>query len=96
MVRVTYSTEFGDYEKIIPVNEIAEFSKLHQLTSVEEVKKEYQVVTRQMAKEMAKSRDCHCVLGKDRDNNYNEVIDKIYDYFEQYERDKKLNQILSK
>lgn len=96
MVRVTYSTEFGDYEKIIPINEIVEFSKEYTITAVEEIDKEYQVITRQMAKEMAKSRDCQCVLGKDRDTNYNDVIDKIYDYFEQYERDKKLNQILSK
>lgn len=57
---------------------------------------EYQVITREMAKEMAISRDCSCVLGKNRDTNFNYVIDKIYDYFEQYERDKKLTQLLSK
>ena len=98
MVRVGYSTEFGDYEKIIPISEIAEFSKEYTITSVEEIEeeKEYQVITRQMAKEMAMSRDCHCVLGKDRDTNFEQVIDKIYDHFEQYERNKKLELILSK
>ena len=59
MVKVSYSTEFGDYEKIISVDEIVEFSNKHSITSIEEVKKEYQVITRQMAKEMAMSRDCH-------------------------------------
>ena len=39
-------------------------------------------MTREEAKDMAMSRDCHCVNGKDRDNNYNEVIDKIFDYHE--------------
>jgi hypothetical protein len=98
MVKVGYSTEFGDYEKVIPINEIADFSKDYTITSVEEIegKKEYQVITRQMAKEMAMSRDCHCVLGKDRDSNFDLVIDQIYDYFEQYERNKKLELILSK
>jgi hypothetical protein len=98
MVRVGYSTEFGDYEKVISINEIADFSKDYTITSVEEVEqeKEYQVITRQMAKEMARSRDCHCVLGKDRDSNFDQVIDQIYDYFEQYERNKKLEQILTK
>jgi hypothetical protein len=37
---------------------------------------------REEAKRMAQSRDCHCVLGKDRDSNFNEVIDKVFDYFE--------------
>lgn len=60
------------------------------------IENEYQVITREMAKEMAISRDCSCVLGKNRDTNFNYVIDKIYDYFEQYERDKKLTQLLSK
>ena len=98
MVRVSYSTEFGDYEKVICISEIADFSKDYAITSVEEieVEKEYQVITRQMAKEMARSRDCHCVLGKDRDTNFDSVIDLIYDHFEQYERNKKLEQILSK
>jgi hypothetical protein len=31
---------------------------------------------------MARSRDCHCIKGKDRDNNYNECIDKIFDWHE--------------
>ena len=99
MVRVGYSTEFGDYEKVIPISEIVDFSKDYTITSVEEIEqeeKEYQVITRNMAKEMAKSRDCHCVLGKDRDSNFDQVIDKIYDHFEQYERNKKLEQILTK
>lgn len=99
MLRVSYSTEFGDYEKVICISEIADFSKEYTITSVEEIeeeKKEYQVITRQMAKEMARSRDCHCVLGKDRDSNFDLVIDQIYDYFEQYERNKKLEQILTK
>ena len=97
MVKVSYSTEFGDYEKVICISEIADFSKDYAITSVEEieVEKEYQVITRQMAKEMARSRDCSCVLGKDRDTNFEQVIDKIYDHFEQYERNKKLDKILS-
>jgi len=33
------------------------------------------------AKKLARSRDCSCVLGKNRDNNYNEVIDMIYKDF---------------
>jgi predicted SprT family Zn-dependent metalloprotease len=37
---------------------------------------------REEVKKMALSRDCHCVLGKDRDTNFNEVIDKVFDYFE--------------
>jgi hypothetical protein len=99
MVRVSYSTEFGDYEKVIALNDIVNFSKDYTITSVEEIveeKKEYQVITRQMAKDMAMSRDCSCVLGKDRDSNFDQVIDKVYDYFEQYERNKKLEEILSK
>lgn len=99
MVRVGYSTDFGDYEKVICISEIADFSKEYTITSVEEIeeeKKEYQVITRQIAKEMARSRDCHCVLGKDRDSNFDLVIDQIYDHFEQYERNKKLEQILTK
>jgi len=39
-------------------------------------------MNREKAKKMAQSRDCHCIKGKDRDNNYNECIDKIFDYFE--------------
>lgn len=34
------------------------------------------------AKKMAMSRDCHCIKGKDRDNNYISCIDKVFDYFE--------------
>lgn len=36
-------------------------------------------MTREEAKKMAQSRDCHCVKGKDRDTNYAECIDKIFD-----------------
>ena len=39
-------------------------------------------MNREKAKKMAQSRDCHCIKGKDRDSNYNECIDKIFDYFE--------------
>ena len=38
---------------------------------------------REEAKKMAISRDCHCIKGKNRDNNYNECIDKVFDFFEQ-------------
>ena len=31
---------------------------------------------------MARSRDCQCVAGQDRDTNYNECIDKIFNQFE--------------
>ena len=37
------------------------------------------MLTREEAKQKAISRNCSCILGKDRDNNYNEVIDEIYD-----------------
>jgi hypothetical protein len=39
-------------------------------------------MTRKQAKKMAQSRDCHCIKGKDRDNNYNECVDKIFDWHE--------------
>ena len=39
-------------------------------------------MTREEAKKMAQSRDCSCVKGKDRDNNYVECIDKIFDWHE--------------
>lgn len=39
-------------------------------------------MTRDQAKKMAQSRDCSCVNGKDRDNNYNQCIDKIFDWHE--------------
>lgn len=39
-------------------------------------------MTREEAKNMAQSRDCRCVKGDDRDNNYVECIDKIFDYHE--------------
>jgi len=39
-------------------------------------------ITREQAKERAQSRDCSCVQGKDRDNNYNEVIDEVFDFID--------------
>lgn len=39
-------------------------------------------MTRKEAKKMAQSRDCSCVKGKDRDNNYTECIDKVFDWHE--------------
>jgi len=36
------------------------------------------MLSREEAKQKAVSRDCSCILGKDRDNNYNEVIDEVY------------------
>lgn len=40
------------------------------------------MLTREEAKLKAMSRDCHCVNGKDRDNNFNEVIDEIFEAYE--------------
>jgi len=37
-------------------------------------------MTREEAKRKAQSRDCSCVLGKDRDTNFNEVLDEVFDY----------------
>ena len=39
-------------------------------------------MNRELAKKKAQSRDCHCVKGKDRDNNCDEVIDEIFDWHE--------------
>lgn len=39
-------------------------------------------MNRELAKKKAMSRDCHCVKGKDRDNNYDAVIDEIFDWHE--------------
>lgn len=39
-------------------------------------------MTREDAHIKCLSRDCKCVNGKDRDSNYHETIDKIFDYFE--------------
>lgn len=39
-------------------------------------------MTREAMKAKAQSRDCKCVAGKDRDSNFNEVIDEIFDHFE--------------
>lgn len=44
---------------------------------------------REEAKKMAQSRDCHCVKGEDRDNNYNECIDAVFDWHEKTIKDKK-------
>jgi len=41
---------------------------------------------RDYAKQKARSRDCSCINGKDRDNNFNEVIDEVFDYFERSEK----------
>ena len=35
-------------------------------------------MTRHEAHEACLSRDCGCIAGKDRDNNYHETIDTIY------------------
>lgn len=43
-------------------------------------------MNREQAKQMAVSRDCHCVEGSNRDNNFNEVIDKVFDHFESKEK----------
>jgi len=47
-----------------------------------DIMREENTMTRQEAKTSALSRDCSCVAGKDRDNNFNEIIDKVFDYFE--------------
>jgi hypothetical protein len=39
-------------------------------------------MNRELAKKKAQSRDCHCVKGKDRDNNYDAAIDEIFDWHE--------------
>ena len=39
-------------------------------------------MNREEAKEMAMSRDCSCVKGKDRDSNYRVCIEEVFDYFE--------------
>jgi hypothetical protein len=67
ILKVSYYTEFGEYEKNIPASELREFNKKYKVKSVEEIKSPF---TREMAKEMTKS------------NNFNDIIDKIYDYFE--------------
>jgi 5-methylcytosine-specific restriction endonuclease McrA len=41
------------------------------------------MISKEKAKKMAQSRDCSCIKGKDRDNNYNECIDKIYKSFKE-------------
>ena len=46
---------------------------------------------RNQAKIKALSRDCNCVGGKNRDNNYNDIIDNVYDHFE-----KELHQVREK
>ncbi len=39
-------------------------------------------MTREEAKLMALSRDCKCVAGIERDSNYFECVDEIFDWFE--------------
>jgi len=39
-------------------------------------------LNRKELKEKAMSRDCSCVAGKDRDSNFNEVVDEICEYYE--------------
>jgi hypothetical protein len=39
-------------------------------------------MTREQVKNKALSRDCNCVAGKDRDSNFNDVINELFDYFE--------------
>jgi len=39
-------------------------------------------INREIAKSKAQSRYCHCVKGKDRDNNYDSVIDEVFDLHE--------------
>ena len=68
ILKVSYLTEFGEYEKNMPASELNEFNKKFKVKSVEEIKRPF---TREMAKEMIKN------------NNINDVIDKIYNYFEQ-------------
>jgi hypothetical protein len=43
-------------------------------------------MNREQAKSLAASRDCHCVEGSNRDNNFNEVIDKVFEHFESKEK----------
>ena len=40
------------------------------------------LITREKAHIECLSRDCSCIEGRDRDSNYHETIDKIYDCFE--------------
>ena len=40
-------------------------------------------MNREQAKELAQSRDCSCVKGKDRDTNFNLIIDTIFDNIEE-------------
>jgi hypothetical protein len=68
ILKVSYLTEFGEYEKNMPASELNDFNKKFKVKSVEEIKRPF---TREMAKEMIKN------------NNINDVIDKIYNYFEQ-------------
>lgn len=49
-------------------------------------------LTREVAKKRAMSRNCKCVAGKDRDSNFNETIDEVFDFFE--EKIEKYNSIM--
>ena len=44
-------------------------------------------IDRKKWKKKARSRDCSCVNGKDRDSNFNEVIDKLCDKFNKREKE---------
>ena len=39
-------------------------------------------INREQAHNKANSRDCSCIKGIDRDTNYHETIDEVYDSFE--------------
>jgi len=41
------------------------------------------MIEEKTAIEMAKSRDCKCVSGEDRDNNYKETIQLVYSSFKE-------------
>jgi hypothetical protein len=51
------------------------------------------IMDRKQAKKMAQSRDCHCVNSKDRDSNFNEIIDKVFDWHESEMKKIKKNNI---
>lgn len=68
ILKVSYFTEYGEYDKNMPASDLIEFSKKYKVKLVAEIKRPF---TREMAKEMI------------RNNNFNDIIDKIYDHFEQ-------------
>ena len=40
------------------------------------------MINRKKWKKKAQSRDCSCIKGKNRDSNFNEVIDELCDKYE--------------